>query len=204
MPYGFSFDLSEISKSFFRELARVSKERKLHKKFGVRARHLAEKFRLEEITGLDVPNALQLVEDLLDVHMRNFSEREKFVKTKKRALFLPHCARKYMDSRCQAEFNPDVPSYKCARCSTDCLINEAAALGESKSYDVYILPGGSCVPEILKKNRYEGVVGVSCSQELRLGGEYLERMGLAGQAVPLLKNGCAKTTFSIENLEKLL
>ena len=204
MPYGFSFDLSEISKSFFRELARVAQERKLHKKIGVRARNLAEKFRLQEITGLDVPNALQLVEDLVDVHMQNISERERFVKTKKRALFLPHCARKHMDSRCQAQFNSELPSYKCAHCSSDCLINQATTLGESKGYDVYTLPGGSCIPEILKKNRYEGVVGVSCSQELKLGGEYLKQISLAAQAVPLLKNGCAKTTFNIENLEKIL
>ncbi len=204
MPYGFSFDLSEISKSFFRELARVSQERKLHKKLGVRARYLAEKFRLQEITGLDVPNALQLVEDLIDVHMRNLSERENFVKTKKRALFLPHCARKYMDSRCQAQFDAEIPSYTCARCSPDCLVNQANTLGENKGYDVYILPGGSCIPEILRKSNYDGVVGVSCSQELKLGGEYLKHVGLAGQAVPLLKNGCAKTTFSIGNLEKTL
>lgn len=204
MPYGFSFDLSEISKSFFRELARVSQERKLHKKLGVRARYLAEKFRLQEITGLDVPNALQLVEDLIDVHMRNLSERENFVKTKKRALFLPHCARKYMDSRCQAQFDAEIPSYTCARCSPDCLVNQATTLGENKGYDVYILPGGSCIPEILRKSNYDGVVGVSCSQELKLGGEYLKHVGLAGQAVPLLKNGCAKTTFSIGNLEKTL
>jgi len=144
------------------------------------------------------------VEDLIDVHMQNVSERENFMKTRKRALFLPHCARKYMDSRCQAKFNPDLPSYKCAHCSPDCLVNRATTLGESKGYDVYILPGGSCVPEILKKNKYEGVVGVACSQELKLGGEYLKHMGLAGQAVPLLKNGCAKTTFSIGNLEKTL
>jgi len=165
---------------------------------------LAEKFRLQEITGLDVPNALQLVEDLIDVHMRNLSERENFVKTKKRALFLPHCARKYMDSRCQAQFDAEIPSYTCARCSPDCLVNQATTLGENKGYDVYILPGGSCIPEILRKSNYDGVVGVSCSQELKLGGEYLKHVGLAGQAVPLLKNGCAKTTFSIGNLEKTL
>ncbi|MGD8506436.1 MAG: DUF116 domain-containing protein [Candidatus Bathyarchaeota archaeon] len=204
MPYGFSFDLSKISKSFFRELARVAQERKLHKKFAIRARNLAERFRLQEITGLDVPNALQLVEDLIDVHVRNLSERENFAKTKKRALFLPHCARKHMDSRCQAQFNSEVPSYECAHCSTDCLINQATTLGKGKGYDIYILPGGSCIPEILRKNKYEGVVGVSCSQELRLGGEYLKQIGLPGQAVPLLKNGCAKTTFNMGNLEKIL
>jgi len=81
MPYGFSFDLSRISQSFFKELTRVTQERKLHKKFGVRARYLAEKFRLQEITGLDVPNALQLVEDLIDMHMRNVSETFFFCRT---------------------------------------------------------------------------------------------------------------------------
>ena len=109
-----------------------------------------------------------------------------------------------MDSRCQAQFNSEVPSYTCVRCSLDWLVNQATTLGERKGYDVYILPGGSCVPEILRRNKYDGVVGVSCSQELRLGGKYLKHVGLAGQAVPLLKNGCAKTTFSIGNLEKTL
>ena len=71
MPYGFSFDLSNISKSFFRELARVANDRKLHRRFGVKARNLAEKFKLTDITGLDVPDALQLVEDLVDVYVQN-------------------------------------------------------------------------------------------------------------------------------------
>lgn len=109
-----------------------------------------------------------------------------------------------MDSRCQAQFDAEIPSYTCARCSPDCLVNQATTLGENKGYDVHILPGGSCIPEILRKSNYDGVVGVSCSQELKLGGEYLKHVGLAGQAVPLHKNGCAKTTFSIGNLKKTL
>lgn len=165
---------------------------------------MAEKFRLAEITGLDVPNALQLVEDLVDLHIRNVSEREQFEKTRRRALFLPHCSRKFMDNRCQAVFNPEIPSYKCGHCSDDCLVNQATNLGESKSYDVYILPGGSCIPEILKKTHYEGVVGVGCSQEINLGGNVLKNMGLAGQAVPLIRNGCANTSFNFKSLEKTL
>lgn len=204
MPYSFNFDLSRISKSFFRELARVSQERKLHKRFGKKARNLAEKFRLAEITGLDVPSALQLVEDLVDVYVQNVSEREQFEKTKRRALFLPHCSRKYMDNRCQAVFDPYIPSYRCNHCSDDCLVNQATKLGENRSYDVYVLPGGSCVPEVLKKNHYEGIVGVACSQELKLGGDVLISMGLAGQAIPLIKNGCANTCFNFKSLEKIL
>jgi len=204
MPYGFSFDLSKISKSFFRELARVSRERKLHKRFGVKARGLAERFKLTEITGLDVPDALQLVEDLVDVYVQNGAERERFEKTRKRALFLPHCSRKYMDNRCKATFNPQIPSYKCGHCSEDCKVNQATRMGEQRGYDVYIVPGGLCIAEILKKYQYQGTVGVACGQELRLGGELLKKMGLAGQAIPLIKNGCANTSFNLKTLEKTL
>jgi len=204
MPYGFSFDLSKISKSFFRELARVANEKKLHKRLGDRARNLAEKFRLTEITGLDVPDALQLVEDLVDVYVQNASERERFEKTKARALFLPHCSRKFMDSRCQASFNPEIPTYKCGHCSDDCLVNNASTMGEQRGYDVYILPGGSCIPQILKKYKYQGAVGVACGQELMLGNDVLKRGGLAGQAIPLIRNGCANTNFSLRTLEKTL
>jgi len=204
MPYKFSFDLSSISKSFFKELARVAAERKLHRRLGMKARHLSDKFKLTEITGLNVPDALQLVEDLVDVYVQNVSERERFQKTKKRALFLPHCSRKFMDSQCRASFNSELPSYKCGHCSEDCLVNRATKLGEEKGYDVYVLPGGSCILDILKRNKYEGIVGVACSQEMKLGGEGLKQMGLAGQAVPLIKNGCANTSFSLQSLEKTL
>jgi len=204
MPYKFSFDLSRISKSFFKELARVAGERKLHRRLGTKARNLADKFKLTEITGLNVPDALQLVEDLVDVYVQNVSERKRFEETRKRALFLPHCSRKYMDNRCRASFNPEVPSYRCGHCSEDCLVNRATKLGEEKGYDVYVLPGGSCILDILKRNKYEGVVGVACSQEVKLGGKGLGHMGLAGQAIPLIKNGCANTSFSLQSLEKTL
>jgi len=204
MPYKFSFDLSNISKSFFKELARAADKRKLHKRLGLRARHLADKFKLTEITGLNVSDALLLVEDLVDVYVQNVSERERFEKTKKRALFLPHCSRKYMDNRCKASFNKKLPSYKCGHCSKDCLVNKATKLGEKKGYDVYVLPGGSCVLDILKRNKYEGVVGVACSEELRIGGSNVKQTGLAGQAIPLIKNGCANTHFNLQSLEKTL
>ena len=204
MPYKFSFDLSRISKSFFRELANIANEKGLHKKLGGQARHLAEKFKIKEITGLEVSDALMLVEDLVDIYVRNISETQKFHKTKKRALLLPHCARKYMDNRCKASFNPTIPSYICDSCSEDCLINQASRLAEKNGYDVYVIPGSSCVPKILKKKDYEGIIGVACCHELKMGDEYLQYQGLAGQAIPLTKNGCANTKFNMETLKKII
>ncbi len=204
MPYGFSFDLSKISKSFFKELARVANEKNVHRRIGERARSLAERFKIRELTGLDVSDALVLVEDLVDIYVRNLSERKSFLKTKDRALFLPHCSRKYMDKQCQARFDTESPSYHCAQCSPDCLINQATTLGQEKGYDVYVLAGSSCIPKILRKHPYEGVVGVACSQELRVGGDYIGNNSLLGQAVPLTKNGCANTWFSMESLKRVL
>jgi len=204
MPYGFSFDLSSVPKSFFRELAKVAREKNIHKRMSEKAQRFVKRFKIHELTGLDVAEVLMVIEDLIDVYVRNISEKESFRRTKSRALFLPHCSRKYMDNRCMASFNQSVPSYECAHCSSDCLINRATRLGERRGYDVYVLPGGSCVPEILGRNRYEGVLGVACSKELKLADACLRNMGLAGQAVPLIKNGCANTSFSVESLKRIL
>lgn len=204
MPYRFSFDLSRISKSFFRELASSAAETGLHRKLGSQARNLAKKFRLQEISGLEISDALMLIEDLFDMYVKNISEVEKFRKTRKRALLLPHCARKYMDKNCQATFNPNIPSYSCEHCSEDCLINKATQIAERLGYDVYILAGSSCVPQVLKAKGYEGIVGVACGHELKLGGDYIQNIGLAGQAVPLTKNGCANTRFNLETLKNTM
>lgn len=204
MPYRFNFDLSSLSRSFFREIAKSSSEKDIHRRIGNKARYLAEKFRIHEITGLNVSEALLVVEDLIDVYIKNCSYKEKFSKTGKRVLFLPHCARKYMDNRCQARFDPEQSSYRCARCSPDCLVNRATTLAEKRGYDVYVLPGNSCVTKILKKKQYEGIVGVACCEELKLSAKYLEETGLPGQAIPLIRNGCANTEFNLQSLETIL
>jgi hypothetical protein len=149
-------------------------------------------------------DAVTLLEDLIDVQARNLMERERFIQTKRRALLLPHCSRKFMDSRCKATFDPKLPSYVCAHCSSDCQVGEAELLAKKKGYDVYILPGGSCISRILNLNHYEGIIGVACGEEIRTGGETLKAMNISGQTVPLLKNGCANTAFNIENLSKIL
>ncbi len=204
MPYDFNFDLSNIPRSFFRELTRVVEEKQLPTRFGLRARSLAEKFKLSEATGLDVQNVIQIVEDLVDVQVKNANQRAQFNSTEKRALFLPHCSRKHMDSSCRAVFEAGVPTYRCEHCSEDCLVSQATTMGEGKGYAVFVVPGGSCIPEIIKKNNFDALIGVACGQELIPAFNVIKRVGLPTQAVPLIKNGCANTVFSLPILESVL
>lgn len=204
MPYKFTFDLSRIPRFFFAEITKASYQKGVHKRIGRTTQELIRKFKIQEATGLNLSDAVLLLEDLIDIQARNFVEREKFLTTRKRALFLPHCSRKFMDGRCKATFDASVPSYICAHCSEGCLVNQAVSLAERKGYDVYVLPGGSCIPKILRTRGYEGAIGVACGEETRLSGDMLEKLDIAGQAVPLIKNGCANTIFNVETLTKTL
>lgn len=204
MPYKFDFDLSEIPRFFFKEITKISCQKGVHKKVGKTVNQIIRKFKIQEATGLNLSDAVLLLEDLIEIQSRNLLEKEKFQQTKKRALFLPHCSRKYLDNRCQAMFDPNIPSYICNHCSPDCLINRSVSFAQRKGYDVYILPGGSCVPKIIKTHNYEGVVAVACGEEMKLGGDILKHMSIPGQAIPLVKNGCANTSFNLESLYSTL
>jgi hypothetical protein len=205
MPYQFIFDLSKVPRFFFTEIARVSYNKGMHKTLLNTVQDIIKKFRIQEATGLNLSDAVVLLQDFIDVQAVNLLERRKFLQAKKRALFLPHCSRKYMDNRCQASFDANIPSYSCAHCSEDCLINKADRLAKKKGYDVYVVPGGSCISKILKTNEYEGIVGIACGEEIKLMSvDSLSSMNVAGQAIPLIKNGCANTAFNMETLVKTL
>jgi hypothetical protein len=204
MPYKFTFDLSKVPRFFFTEIAMISYQKGMHKSFLTTLNDLIRKFKIQEATGLNLSDAVALLQDLIDLQAINSIERGRFLQTKKRAIFLPHCSRKYMDGRCKAEFNPDTPSYTCAHCSEDCMVNKADQYARKKGYDVYLLPGGSCIPKIIKNSHYEGIVGVACGEEMKIMGPLLSGMNVTGQGIPLIKNGCACTVFNMETLRKVL
>jgi hypothetical protein len=204
MPYKFTFDLSKVPRFFFTEIAKVSYRKGMHKTLLRNVQHIIRKFRIQEATGLNLSDAIVLLQDFIDLQAVNLLERRRFLQAKKRALFLPHCSRKYMDSRCKAFFDASIPSYTCAHCSNDCLVNKAERLAKAKGYDVYVIPGGSCISKILKANQYEGVAGVACGEEIKISVDALGSMNVAGQAIPLIKNGCANTAFNMETLVQTL
>ena len=117
MPYQFTFDLSKVPRFFFTEIARVSYEKGMHKTLFNTLQDIIKKFKIQEATGLNLSDAVVLLQDLVDVQAVNLLKRRKFLQAKNRAVFLPHCSRKYMDSRCKAVFDASIPSYTCAHCS---------------------------------------------------------------------------------------
>ncbi|MDR1992221.1 MAG: DUF116 domain-containing protein [Nitrososphaerota archaeon] len=204
MPYKFTFDLSNVPKFFFTELATLSCQKGMHTVVLKTSEDIIKKFKIEEATGLNINDAIVLLHDLIDMQVTNMKERTKFLESKKRALLLPHCSRKYLDNRCKAIFDNNIPSYICAHCSEDCLINQADKIAKEKGYDMYVLPGGSCIPKIFKNTKYEGVAGVACGEEAKMFRPQLNNIDIAVQAIPLIKNGCANTVFNIETLLKVL
>ncbi len=176
----------------------------MHKTLFNTLEHMVQKFKIQEATGLNLSDALVVIKDLVDLQAVNLIERKRFLATKKRALVLPHCSRKFMDGRCKSIFDPAIPSYVCAHCSNDCQINQAVSHAQKKGYDVFVVPGGSCIGKILKSAHYEGVVGVACGEEIKLAIELMNGEGMAGQSVPLIKNGCSNTVFSMDTLSKTL
>jgi hypothetical protein len=204
MPYQFTFDLSKVPRFFFTEIARISYEKGMHKTLLNTLQDIIKKCKIQEATGLNLSDAVILLQDLIDLQAVNLMKRKKFLQAKKRVLLLPHCSRKYMDHRCKALFDPSVPSYTCAHCSEDCLVNKADRLAKKKGYDVCVVPGGSCIPKILKANSYEGIIGVACGEEIKMSIDALDSMNIAIQAIPLIKNGCANTAFNMGTLINVL
>jgi hypothetical protein len=204
MPYSFIYDLTKISQSVFGHIFDAACGIGLHRFIGLNAKKLVKIFKIDEATGLNFSEAITLIEDLIEVQITNKIEREEFEKAERKAILIPHCARSFMDRRCMADFDPQVPTYKCRSCNDSCAVNKATALGRKKGYNVYVIPGGSCAEKILRDNSYQGVIGVACGMELKMAIGLIKKLGIAGQGVFLTKNGCSHTNLSLESLEKVL
>ena len=204
MSYHFNFDLSGISQVLFYEISKLQKKEKNKSKIKELASEIVQKINVEEKTGLSLDDAVILVKDMIDNHFNNTLCKPKFNNAKNKALFLPHCCRKYMDSRCKAEFSAELSTYVCKDCSKDCLASQATKLANKKNYDVFILPGGSCVRKILEKKTFDGVIGIACTDELKLGTKLLDKRRMPAQSIPLTKNGCAGTQFNLEMLKTII
>ncbi|MBU7014554.1 MAG: DUF116 domain-containing protein [Theionarchaea archaeon] len=115
-----------------------------------------------------------------------------------RILVFPQCLR-----------NPTCPALltqygvQCKMCG-QCVIGNLKKRAEAEGYKVYIVPGGSFVKRIAKKDRPTGALGVACGYELNYS--MMELSALCPvQGVPLLKDGCYCTKVDEELvLDKIL
>lgn len=204
MAYRFTFDLTDIPEALFNEIELLINTKRTKKQIKLHSKKFVEKYNIDTITGLSNSDARILIEDVIEIQMNNNILKKHFHKGNDKALFLPHCCRKHMDSNCKAVFQPETSSYSCVHCSQDCMVSKATEYAKDKGYDVYVLPGGSCVNKIFDKHQYDAVVGVACTDEIKLAAKSFLKLRIPCQAIPLLKNGCSFTAFSIDMLVSIL
>ena len=139
---------------------------------------------------------LGLSEKLVDeigIEIRNRIFEEEFVKSdpEKRILVFPQCLR---SPKCPAPLTRyGIQCKQCGRCA----ISDLKKTAEAAGYKVYIVPGGSFVKRIVKKDTPSGAVGVACGYELNYSMMEISSF-CPVQGVPLLKDGCFCTKVDDE------
>ena len=137
----------------------------------------------------------------LYIETKNRSLIESFASTpyNERVLLLPQCLRA---KDCPAELGKY--GYECQQCGR-CNISKINQLTKDLGYKgTFILPGGSLAKKILLELKPKASLGVGCSKELVLGGFLCEKIGIIGQGISLLRDGCINTIVDMKGLKETL
>jgi hypothetical protein len=135
------------------------------------------------------------------VKTKNTVYSEEFAATpyRERILLLPQCLR---SRECPAKLGEY--GYECQECGK-CNIKEVIHMAKALGYKgAFILPGGSIVAKILAEARPKACLGVACLKELVLASFACEKIGIIGQGVALLRDGCVETLVDWKSLNETL
>ncbi|TRO60386.1 DUF116 domain-containing protein [[Eubacterium] cellulosolvens] len=146
--------------------------------------------------GVDENRVLELY-----IEAKNNSGRERFknIRHSDRILLLPQCLR---SRDCTAKLGElGYECNNCGKCKIGPFIGEARSFGYEK---IFIISGGSIVPKIFAKFRPKASLGVGCFKELVMGSFVCEKFGIAGQGLPLLKDGCLETDLDWGMLKSMI
>ncbi len=137
----------------------------------------------------------------LYVEAKNRSLIQSFASTpyNERIIMLPQCLRA---KDCPAEIGKyGYECQQCGRCSVATIMQLTKDLGYKGAF---ILPGGSLAQKIILELKPKASLGVACSTELVLGSYLCEKMGIIGQGVELLRDGCINTIVDMKTLREAL
>jgi hypothetical protein len=131
--------------------------------------------------------------NMVGTEILNRAFRESFLRTERKALFLPPCMKAKPDSECQATATP--VGERCAGCTPGCRVHQLTKLGEKHGFQVFMLPDDLAT---LSTNTAKsvtgaklGVVGVSCVLTNTSGGWETRLQRIPAQGVPLDYCGCS-------------
>ena len=137
----------------------------------------------------------------LYVEAKNRSLIESFAATpyNQRVVLLPQCLRA---KDCPAEIGKY--GYECQQCGR-CSVAKIMQLTKDLGYKgTFIMPGGSLAKKVLLELKPKASLGVACYKELVMGSYLCEKVGVIGQGVELLKDGCINTIVNIKALKEAL
>ncbi|MFA5366138.1 MAG: DUF116 domain-containing protein [Candidatus Bathyarchaeia archaeon] len=137
----------------------------------------------------------------LYVEAKNRSMIENFASTpyNERVVMLPQCLRA---KDCPAEIGKHgYECQQCGRCSVASIVKTTKELGYK---GIFVLPGGSLAQNILQELKPKASLGVACAKELVMGSYLCEKMGIIGQGVALIKDGCINTVVNMKSLKDAL
>jgi len=111
----------------------------------------------------------------------------------RRLLLLPKCLRD--PDRCEGAM--DEFGLVCARCGS-CVLDEIHGEAGELGYVVMVAEGSPLVMALIESGQVEAVVGVSCLSVLEKVFPYMESAAVPGMAIPILREGCERTTVDLE------
>jgi hypothetical protein len=136
------------------------------------------------------------------IQQLNDTNRAAFTATpnRDRVILLPQCLR---NSDCQAPLTEH--GYICQNCNLACQVYQITTTAQAQGYKgVYILPGGTMAQKIIDHSQPHAIVGIACEKEALLGGLLLEKLGIVGRAILLLRDGCVNTIVKLADVLKIL
>jgi hypothetical protein len=161
--------------------------------FGIESLHFFFK-RLVRMLGLN-----EKIVDEIGIEIRNRIYKTPFKESdmQRRILVFPQCLR---SPQCPALLTQyGIQCQECGRC----VICKLKQLAESVGYTVYIVPGGSFVKRIVKKDQPSAALGVACGYELNYSMMEISHY-CPVQGVPLLKDGCFCTKVDEELVAEMI
>lgn len=132
--------------------------------------------------------------DHIGVEVRNQVNEKRFdsISNEDKLIFLPHCLRV---ADCEARLTKNgVECTECGRCSIGIIKSKAEPMG----YGVFIVPGSSFVEKIIKEQKFKGILGIACYEDLNH--MMMKLSDFAPQGVLLSRDGCFQTKVDVKKV----
>jgi geranylgeranyl diphosphate synthase, type II len=166
----------------------------------VSSKELAPPLSLDELrkhadSVITISGSSKAYRDFVTVLVENELWRETVAEIpfERRILLLPQCLRS--KKTCPAQMDElGLLCEQCGRCPTGDLQSEAEKLG----YSVLIAEGTTVVTNLIERGKADAIIGVSCLAVLERAFPHMAAGVIPGIAIPLLTNGCERTTADID------